>query len=57
LKALNGFYGKLSQASAAMNSSAEDAIKAKEQIAALASNLGKLNQVYGNMLTAMQGRA
>jgi gliding motility-associated protein GldL len=56
LKALNQFYGKLSQASNAMVTSAEDAIKAKEQIAALATNLGKLNQLYGNMLTAMQGR-
>lgn len=57
LKALNQFYGKLAQASAAMSSSADDALKAKEQIAVLANNLGKLNQVYGNMLTAMQGRA
>ncbi len=56
LKALNQFYGKLAQASAAMNNSADDAIKAKEQISALAANLSKLNQVYGNMLTAMQGR-
>jgi gliding motility-associated protein GldL len=56
LKALNQFYGKLAQTSAAMNSSADDAIKAKEQITLLANNLGKLNQVYGSMLTAMQGR-
>lgn len=56
LKALNQFYGKLAQASAAMNGTAEDAVKAKEQIAALAGNLTKLNSVYGNMLTAMQGR-
>ena len=56
LKALNSFYGKLTQASTAMAGSAEDAQKAKEQIAALATNLGKLNQLYGNMLTAMQGR-
>lgn len=56
LKAMNQFYGKLSQASAAMANSADDAMKAKEQIAALANNLGKLNQLYGNMLTAMQGR-
>jgi gliding motility-associated protein GldL len=54
LKALNQFYGKLAQASAAMNASADDAMKAKEQIGALATNLGKLNQVYGNMLSAMQ---
>jgi gliding motility-associated protein GldL len=56
LKALNQFYGKLTEASSAMASSADDAVKAKEQIAALANNLGKLNQLYGNMLTAMQGR-
>ncbi len=56
LKALNQFYGKLADASNSMNGTAEDAKKAKEQIAALANNLGKLNQVYGNMLTAMQGR-
>jgi hypothetical protein len=56
LKALNQFYGQLSQASTAMASTAEDAIKAKDQIATLANNLGKLNQLYGNMLTAMQGR-
>ncbi len=56
LKALNQFYGKLAQASSAMSSSADDAMKAKEQITTLANNLGKLNQVYGNMLTAMQGR-
>ncbi|GAC1438111.1 MAG: hypothetical protein NVSMB63_01170 [Sediminibacterium sp.] len=56
LKALNQFYGKLTQVSAAMSGSADDAVKAKEQITALANNLGKLNQVYGNMLSAMQPR-
>lgn len=56
LKALNQFYGKLAETSAAMSTSADDAMRAKEQIAVLANNLGKLNQVYGNMLTAMQGR-
>jgi gliding motility-associated protein GldL len=56
LKALNTFYGKLAEASQAMTSSVEDATKVKDQIAALAGNLSKLNAVYGNMLTAMQGR-
>lgn len=56
LKALNQFYGKITAASAALTGSAEDAQKAKEQIAVLANNLGKLNQLYGNMLTAIQGR-
>ncbi|MDE3143782.1 MAG: gliding motility protein GldL [Bacteroidota bacterium] len=55
LKSLNQFYGKLAQASSAMNSSADDAMRAKEQITELATNLSKLNQVYGNMLTAMHG--
>jgi len=56
LKALNTFYGKLAEASQAMTNSVEDATKVKDQIAALAGNLSKLNSVYGNMLTAMQGR-
>jgi gliding motility-associated protein GldL len=56
LKALNGFYGKLAEASNAMNSTAEDAVRAKEQIATLAGNLSRLNTVYGNMLTAMSGK-
>lgn len=56
LKALNGFYGKMAEASQAMMSSVDDANRAKEQIGNLANNLGKLNAVYGNMLSAMQGR-
>jgi gliding motility-associated protein GldL len=56
LKALNNFYGKLAQTSAAMEGSVEDAKKAQKEIGALASNLSRLNSVYGNMLTAMQGR-
>ncbi len=56
LKALNNFYGKMAEASQAMMNSAEDANKAKDQISLLANNLGKLNSIYGNMLTAMQGR-
>lgn len=56
LKALNSFYGKMAEASQAMMSSVEDAQKVKEQTGTLAANLGKLNSVYGNMLSAMQGR-
>jgi gliding motility-associated protein GldL len=56
LKALNGFYGKMAEASEAMIGSVDDAKKAKEQIGNLATNLSKLNGVYGNMLGAMQGR-
>ena len=55
LKSLNQFYGKLSEASKAMLNTADDANKAKEQITLLAGNLNKLNQIYGNMIGAMQG--
>ena len=56
LKALNSFYGQMAQASQTMMASVDDAQKAKEQIGVLANNLGKLNSVYGNMLSAIQGR-
>lgn len=56
LKSLNSFYGQMAQASQVMMATVDDAKSAKEQIGALATNLGKLNQVYGNMLSAMQGR-
>jgi len=57
LKAMNKFYSNLTQASEVMQGSVEDAQKAKEQIGVLANNLGRLNNIYGNMLSAMQGRA
>ena len=56
LKAMNSFYGHLTNASQTMQNSVDDAKKAHEQIAKLAGNLSSLNTVYGNMLSAMQGR-
>lgn len=56
LKTLNSFYGRLAETSNAMLSSAEDAKQVQAQIGALAGNLGRLNSIYGNMLSAMQGR-
>ncbi|HEY0730884.1 MAG TPA: gliding motility protein GldL [Chitinophagaceae bacterium] len=56
LKALNQFYGRLAEASNVMTNSAEDAKRVQEQISGLATNLGRLNGIYGNMLSAMQGR-
>ncbi len=56
LKAMNKFYSNLVSASDAMASSASDAQAAKDQIALLSKNLTTLNQIYGNMLSAMQGR-
>jgi gliding motility-associated protein GldL len=57
LKAMNQFYSNLVQASQTMEGSVSDAKKAHDQIAQLANNLGRLNQIYGNMLSAMQGRS
>jgi gliding motility-associated protein GldL len=56
LKTMNKFYGNLAAASEAMQGSVEDAKKAHTQISSLAKNLGTLNNIYGNMINAMQGR-
>ncbi len=56
LKAMNSFYGNLVQASETMQGTVVDAKKTQEQISLLAKNLGNLNNIYGNMLSAMQGR-
>src|SRR6476619_837902 len=56
LKALNQFYGKLAEASSVMIGTADDAKKVQEQVSTLGNNLGRLNNIYGNMLSAMQGR-
>ena len=56
LKAMNKFYSNLVNASDAMAASAKDATNTKDQIALLSKNLTSLNQIYGNMLSAMQSR-
>jgi gliding motility-associated protein GldL len=56
VKALNTAFGKLSEVSTAMANTADDAKKMQTEVGALAGNLSRLNNIYGNMLTAMQGR-
>jgi gliding motility-associated protein GldL len=56
LKTLNTFYGKLAETSQIMLGTADDAKKVQEQVGGLATNLTRLNNIYGNMLSAMQGR-
>jgi gliding motility-associated protein GldL len=56
LKAMNKFFGNLTAVSESMQGSVDDAKQAQTQINLLANNLSKLNSVYGNMLSAMQGR-
>ncbi|GAC1706559.1 MAG: hypothetical protein NVS9B7_16180 [Flavisolibacter sp.] len=56
LKVLNQFYGKMAETSNAMLASADNAKKVQVEIGTLSTNLGRLNGIYGNMLSAMQGR-
>ena len=55
IKTMGNFYSKINDAMASMAESAEDAKVYKEQITSLNKNLGSLNSVYGNVLSAMGG--
>lgn len=57
LRALNKFYGNITQAVTSLNESVDDAHKYKENMANLNKNLTRLNNVYGNMISAMSGVA
>jgi len=56
MKAMSSYYENLAKVSQSMQDGVDDAKKTQEQIALLAKNLGSLNSVYGNMLSAMQVR-
>ena len=53
LKTMSNFYTRMSEAMANLNDSLEDTELYKEQLSALNKNLGSLNSVYGNVLSAM----
>lgn len=53
LKATSVFYDGLSDLMKNLNDSVEDTRRYKTEIASLSTNLGALNTIYGNMLTAM----
>ena len=53
IASMNNFYQRLNDAMANLGESLEDTKQYKDQMAALNQNLGSLNRVYGNMLTAM----
>ncbi|MBK8442291.1 MAG: gliding motility protein GldL [Sphingobacteriales bacterium] len=58
LKAMNKFYGNLTNAINNLNESVEDTKVYKDQLSKLSKNLTSLNGVYGSMLSAMaQGAA
>lgn len=57
LKALNTYSDKLSGAMRDMSEASENTQQFKNEISKLTNNLSSLNNVYGNMLSAMKGNA
>ena len=55
LKAMSNFYTNMNEAMANLNDSVDETRKYKDQLTALNKNLGSLNSVYGNVLSAMAG--
>ncbi len=53
LKSMNKFYQNLALTMQNFNESMEDSKQFKEEVGKLAKNLGSLNSIYGNMLSAM----
>lgn len=51
--AMSNFYTKMNEAMSNLSDSLEDTVAYKDQLSALNKNLGSLNNVYGNVLTAM----
>ena len=56
LKTTNKFYENINKMMENLSATVTDTQKYKEEIAALSSNLAALNNVYGNMLNAMNVR-
>lgn len=57
LKATSVFYDGLSDLMKNLHDSVDDTKRYKTEIASLSSNLGALNTIYGNMLSAMNFKA
>lgn len=55
LKAMNKFYGNLSNAMQNMEIASKDTDEFRSQLSGLTKNMTQLNTVYGNMLSAMKG--
>ena len=53
VKTMSNYYTKLNEAMANLGDSLQDTKQYKEQLSALNKNLSSLNNVYGNVLTAM----
>jgi gliding motility-associated protein GldL len=57
LKSMNRFYGTLSTAMENMSEASRDTEQFKNEVSALTKNLHSLNNIYGNMLSAMRATA
>lgn len=55
LKAMNAFYGNLTNAMQDMSDASKEAQQFKSEMSKLTNNLTSLNNVYGSMLSAMKG--
>jgi len=55
LKAMNSFYGNLTNAKENMADASKDTQQFKQELSKLTTNLSSLNNVYGSMLSAMKG--
>jgi hypothetical protein len=53
IKTMSNFYTRMNEAMSDMAKSADDVKTYKDQLTSLNKNLGSLNTVYGNMLSAM----
>lgn len=55
LKAMNKFYANLSTAMENLSDAGNDTQTLRDEVSKLSGNLSNLNNVYGNMLSAMKG--
>ncbi len=55
VKAMNKFYSSISTAMESMAQASKESEQFKKELTSLTGNLTSLNNVYGNMLTAMKG--
>ncbi len=53
-KSMHNFYTKMNDAMKILSETAEDTAKYKENMSSLNANLGQLNNVYGNVLSAFK---
>jgi gliding motility-associated protein GldL len=57
LKSMNSFYEKMSSSMSDMSEASQSTQLFKTEMSKLSTNLSSLNNVYGNMLTAMKGNS